>query len=211
MATAFFGIWRTGLLWRGGRQHGVTTPVLYLPFVAGSFVLSLGLSALGHNDWAQLAFGSGLFSWLAIESVLLQRFYTVEPMSEPLRPTLGIQLAPPAVGALAYANASGTSGDMLVHAFIGYAILQALLLARMLPWITRRFVPSLWGFSFGATALASVTAVLTTRGDNGAIATIAPLAFVVANVLVVGLLIGTAVLLFSGRLLPSRPAQAQPA
>ena len=209
--TVVFGLWRTGLMWRGGRQHASTTPALYLPLVGGSFIFSLGLSAFGHNDWAQLVFGAGFFSWLAIESVLLQRFYTADPLSEPLRPTLGIQLAPPAVGALAYVNASGTTGDMLVHAFIGYAILQALLLARMLPWITRRFVPSLWGFSFGATGLASVTAVLTTRGDTGAIATVAPIAFVAANLLVIGLIIGTVVLLFSGRLLPSRPVQAQPA
>ena len=37
--TLAFALWRTGLLWRGGRDHGATTPVLYLPTVAGCFVL----------------------------------------------------------------------------------------------------------------------------------------------------------------------------
>ncbi|WP_333490072.1 potassium-tellurite ethidium and proflavin transporter [Acidocella sp. MX-AZ03] len=36
--TAGFGIWRTGLLWQGGRDPATTTPVLYLPSVAGGFV-----------------------------------------------------------------------------------------------------------------------------------------------------------------------------
>jgi tellurite resistance protein len=198
--TFAFGIWRTGLLWRGGRQDATITPVLYLPLVAGSFVFSAGLSSLGHPDWAQLAFGAGFFTWLAIESVLLQRLYTSEPLSDALRPMLGIQLAPRQWAP--YVNASSGAGDMLVHAFIGYAILQGVLLTRMLPWITRRFVPSLWGFSFGATALATASLILSARGDTGAISVVAAPAFAVANLLVIGLIIGTAVLLVSGRLLP---------
>ncbi|MDB5539711.1 MAG: dicarboxylate transporter/tellurite-resistance protein TehA [Devosia sp.] len=207
--TLGFGIWRTGLLWRGGRPEAATTPVLYLPLVAGSFVVSDGLSAFGYPDWGQLAFGAGFFTWLAIESVLLRRLYT-EPLSEALRPTLGIQLAPPAVGALAYVNATSGAGDILVHAFIGYAVLQALLLARMMPWIARRFAPSLWAFSFGATALASASLVLASRGDAGAIAVVAVVGFVVANLLVVGLIVGTVALLVAGKLLPAPLGIAKP-
>jgi len=83
--TYAFGFWRTGLIWRGGRSPAASMPVLYLPLVAGSFVSSIGLSLLGHPDWAQLSFGAGFFSWLAIESVLLHRLYTAEPLAEPLR------------------------------------------------------------------------------------------------------------------------------
>ena len=32
---AAFSLWRTGRLWMGGRDHTATTPVLYLPSVAG--------------------------------------------------------------------------------------------------------------------------------------------------------------------------------
>jgi hypothetical protein len=32
--TLAFALWRTGLLWRGEREHSATTPVLYLPTVA---------------------------------------------------------------------------------------------------------------------------------------------------------------------------------
>jgi tellurite resistance protein len=43
-----------------------------------------------------------MLSWLAIESVLLHGLYTVSELPAPLRPTLGIQLVPPAVGCSAY-------------------------------------------------------------------------------------------------------------
>jgi tellurite resistance protein TehA-like permease len=45
-------------------------------------------------DWGQVIFGGGLFSWLAIESVLLGRMLTGSELAAALRPTLGIQLAP---------------------------------------------------------------------------------------------------------------------
>jgi len=87
---------------------------------------------------------------------------------------------------------------------------MAVLLIRMLPWIVSRFAVALWSFSFGATALATATEILATRGDTGAIAMIAPAAFLIANLLVVALVIGTARLLVAGKLLPpaARPVSS---
>jgi tellurite resistance protein len=90
-----FALWRTGLLWRGERDVAATTPVLYLPSVAGNFVTGATAAVLGAPDWGQLAFGAALFSCFAIESVLLHRLYTGPVLPPALRPTLGIQLAPP--------------------------------------------------------------------------------------------------------------------
>lgn len=204
-----YGIWRTGVMWQGGRPAASTNAALYLPLTAGSFVLAIGLAAFGFADWAQLAFGAGFFTWLAVESVLLHRLYTAEPMAPAARPTLGIQLAPPAVGAVAYLGAfGGGSETMLVHAFIGYALLQAVLLGRLLPWISKSFGPGLWSFSFGVTALATATITIAGRGDGGAIATLAPVAFGFANVAIAGLALGTVGLLVRGKLLPA-PAPAR--
>jgi tellurite resistance protein len=72
-----------------------TTPVLYLPTVAGGFVTGMTAAVLGAPDWGQLAFGAALFSWFAIEPVLLHRLYTGSALPAVLRPTLGIQPAPP--------------------------------------------------------------------------------------------------------------------
>jgi len=186
--TLTFSVWRTGGLWQGERDVAATTAVLYLPSVAGSFVTAIVAAALGFPQWAQLFFGAGFFAWLAIESALLHRLLTGPALPPALRPTLGIQLAPPVVGALAYIGILQGPADILVHAMIGYGLLQALIMIRLLPWITKEgFSPAYWAFSFGATALATAPMRLIERGDSGPVAQLAPTLFVAANI-VVGLI-----------------------
>jgi tellurite resistance protein len=165
--------------------------------------MATAAAALGHGDWGQLAFGAGLFSWLAIESVLLHRLYTVASMPAALRPTLGIQLAPPVVGALAYLSVTPGAPDPLAYAMLGYGLLQTLLLLRLLPWIRQQpFAPSYWAFTFGATSLASTALVMVERGTTGAVTSIAPYLFVATNIVVGLIAIATVGLMFQGRLLP---------
>ncbi|MGF9565002.1 dicarboxylate transporter/tellurite-resistance protein TehA [Neorhizobium sp. BT27B] len=199
--TACFAVWRTGGLWRGERDHATTTAVLYLPTVAGSFVTAMVAASLGYRDWGQLAFGAGIFSWLAIESILLHRLL-IGPMTPPaLRPTLGVQLAPAPVGAVAYISVSGGTPDVFVHALIGYGILQLVVLLRLSQWLREAgAVMGFWAFSFGATSIATAPLRLLGHGDNAAISVVAPVTFILANVLVLGLAVMTVWLLLSGRM-----------
>jgi len=207
--TLAFALYRTGLLWQGERELGATTAILYLPAVAGSFVTAIVAANFGLRSWGQLAFGAGFFSWLAIESVLLYRLYNGPVMPPPLRPTLGIQLAPPAVGALAYVNVGAGNSDMLSHALLGYALLQALLLVRLTPWFRAQpFTPSYWAFTFGAAALAGASARLAAHGDSEAITTLAPLLFIAANLLIGAFTVRTLALCLQGKLLPAPPPTA---
>lgn len=210
LLTLGFAVWRTGRLWQGGRDPATTTPVLYLPTVAGAFVTAIAAAALGLPDWGRLAFGAGALSWLAIESVLLHRLYTAPALPEALRPTLGIQLAPPAVGAVAYLGLSSGPPDLPAQALLGYALLQALVLLRLLPWVGRQpFSASYWAFSFGATALSAAALRMVERGGGGAVALLAAPLFVAANIVVAVLIVGTVRLAVQGRLLP-RPVPAAP-
>lgn len=205
--TLGFGLWRTGGLWRGGRDPAATTPVLYLPTVAGGFVAGNTLGQLGHADWGQLAFGMAFFSWLAIESVLLHRLYTAPPMPAALRPTLGIQLAPPAVGVSAYLAVGPGTADLLAHALIGYALLQALVLARLARWIAEQpFTASYWAFTFGATSLTGAVLHLAVRPQGGAMAALAWPVFLATNALLAAMCAGTLWLAAKGSLLPPRDA-----
>jgi tellurite resistance protein len=201
--TVAFSAWRTGGLWQGGRELAHTTAVLYLPTVAGSFVTAAVAAALGYPDWGQLAFGAGLFSWLAIESVLIHRLYTADALPLPIRPTIGIQLAPPTVGAIAYLSVTNGPPDLVVHALLGYGLLQALVLIRLLPWIREQpFSASYWGFTFGVTALAAAPLRLIERGETGPLALLAPYLFVIANLIIAVMALATLNLLLRGRLLP---------
>ncbi|MFO1082710.1 MAG: dicarboxylate transporter/tellurite-resistance protein TehA [Reyranellaceae bacterium] len=189
LGTLAFALQRTGDLWRGERALSATTPVLYLPAVAGSFVTAIVAANVGLQSWGQLAFGAGAFSWLAIESVLLHRLHCGPEMPPALRPTLGIQFAPPSVGALAYVSVGPGASDMLSHALLGYALLQVLILLRLGRWIgAQPFGPSYWSFSFGAAALAGAATRLAGRGDSEAIAALAA---------------GTIRLWLAGRLVPA--------
>lgn len=190
--TLGFGVWRTGRLWQGGRDPEATTSVLYLPIVAGGFVTAATASALGMSDWAGFAWGAAFFSWMAIESVLLHRLYTAAPMPPELRPTLGIQLAPPTVGALAYMAIAGPEGTMVVNIMLGYALLQGLLLLRLSRWIgEQRFVPSYWAFSFGVTALATALIRIPTMATSEGLMFLAHFAFLGANLFVTMLVTNT--------------------
>ncbi len=190
--TLAFAVWRTGGLWHGGRDPTTSTPVLYLPTVAGNFVIANMLGAFGFSEWGQIAFGAGLFSWLAVESVLLHRLLTSPEMPAAMRPTLGIQLAPATVGAVAYLGVSQGPPDLLMHALLGYGLLQAFVLLRLSLWIGQQaFGPSYWAFSFGATALALVPLRMIERGGGDAVRILAPILFVAANVLVLVIAVRT--------------------
>ncbi|MCB8882082.1 dicarboxylate transporter/tellurite-resistance protein TehA [Acidisoma cellulosilytica] len=208
--TLSFGVWRTGLLWQGGRDPAATTPVLYLPTVAGGFVGAAAAAAFGYPEWGQFAFGAALLAWLAIESVLLHRFYTLPEMPAALRPTLGIQLAPPAVGAVAYYAVNGGHADLVVNALMGYGILQALILLRLLPWLLKQpFTASYWAYTFGAAALTTTPLRMIAHGQTGPATQIAPVLFIAANVVIGLIALATIRLLLQGRLLPAAaPAPA---
>ena len=202
--TLGFAVWRTGGLWQGERHPETTTAVLYLPTVAGSFVSASVVSALGYPDWGQLAFGAGVFSWFALESVLLHRLLTGPTKAVELRPTLGIQLAPASVGAVAYIAINGGAPDVFVHALIGYGLLQLLVLARLSRWIARAgAVPGLWAFSFGLSALAAAPAYLVARGDGGTVSALSVPLFVIANAFIICLVFMTLSLLTTGKMFVS--------
>lgn len=205
--TLGFAVWRTGALWQGGRDAAATTPVLYLPTVAGSFVAAIAASALGLPQWGRLALGAGLLSWLAIESVLLHRFYTADALPAALRPTLGIQLAPPTVGAAAYLSLTSGPPDMVAYALVGYGMLQLLVVARLLPWILEQpFSPAYWSFTFGLTALATAVLRMTQRGDDGPVAALAPAIFFLVSAILTIIIAKTLWLVIRGRMLPIPPS-----
>lgn len=130
-----FGVYRSGQFWMGERKPEATTPVLYLTTVAGGFVGTISASTFGYREWGALFCGIGLFSWFALESIIMQRLYLLEALPQHLRPTLGIQLAPPAVGCVAYLSLTSGPPDIFAQMLFGYGLMQAFILLRLLPWL----------------------------------------------------------------------------
>jgi tellurite resistance protein len=118
------------------------------------------------------------------------------------------------VGAVAYLGVNGGVPDLVAHALVGYGLLQALLLLRLLPWIMEQpFAVSYWSFTFGATALATAPIRMVGHGDTGAIAVLAPYLFAGANIAVGLIAFGTLRLIAQRRLLrqATSPQQGVPA
>ena len=210
IGTILFTVWRHGGVWRGGRDPASTTPVLYLPSGAGNFVVAIALGAFGWTEWGVLFFGAGLLSWIALESVILYRLLTAEPLAVPLRPTLGIQLAPPAVGLVAYLSVTNGDPGIVAQVLLGYALLQALYLIRLLPWIrAQSFSAGYWSFTFGVSALALGAERMVDRGVIGPANEMAPILFIVANIVVGVITLGSIILLVQGRLFPKANSGTQ--
>ncbi len=197
------GLWLNGRSWMGGRPPELVTPAVYLPGVAQSFVVAAASAAFGWTQLGTLFFGVGLLAWLAMESVILQRVAVGPPLPVPLRPLLGIQLAPAVVGGGSYLSLTTGAPDMFAWILLGYGLYQALILLRLLPWIRKQvFVPGYWAFSLGVAALAALAMRMVKRGATGLVADLAPALFVASNVVFTILVVKTLALLSKSALLP---------
>lgn len=148
-----FSLWHTGSLWKGGRNSMDAAPTLYLPTVAGNFTSAAALGALGYPDWGWLFLGAGVFSWLALESLIIQRIWQAQDLPSPQRPLLGIQFAPPVVCAMAWLAISPGSSDHWILMMWGYGLYQLLLGIRLGKWLgAQPFAPSYWAYTFGIAA-----------------------------------------------------------
>lgn len=149
-----------------GRIPGeLVTPALYLPPVAGGFVGAMALQALGLHGYAVLLFGLALGGWALLEARILHRLFA-GALPLPLRPTLGLEMAPTSVGALTVATLwPQLPADVLLVA-LGIAVGPVLaVLARWRWWSETPFAVGFWSFSFPVAALSSVTVEAVRRGE----------------------------------------------
>ena len=106
---------------------------------------------------------------------------------------------------MAYLALSSGPPGPFASGLLGYGLLRALILMRLLPWIARQpFAPGHWAFTFGVTALALAALRLLERGLNtsGFVALAVGL-FILANVVVGAIAPGSLWLLARGRLRPA--------
>lgn len=206
------GLWLTGRFWQGARPPESINATVYLPAVAQNFVAAIASASFGWTTLASLFFGAGLFSWLALESMVLNRAATLTPLDAAQRPLQGLQLAPAVVGGLAYVGLTSGPPDLMAHMLLGYGLYQALLATRLLPWTLKSgFTPSYWAFSFGVMALATMALRMQVRAPDQALwPLLTPVLFVLANAVMATLLWRTLSLARQGRLFPPRVPAPMP-
>ena len=175
------GVWATASLWRGGRTDEAVTPILLMPTVGGFFVGTIAAVQIVGPSLGVLLFGAGLISWLVTESVVLHRLMT-RTLPAPLRATLGIHLTPPAIACVAYLELGDPSPDRFAQCLFGYALLQGLVMLRLVPWLRKQaFSHRAWAHTFGIAALPLAALRFAELGQTGPITLLALPLFIGAN------------------------------
>jgi len=197
-----YAAWQSAGLWRGKHPEEATTPGLYLPTVANNFISAMACGALGFHDAGLLFLGAGVFSWLSLEPVILQRLRSAGELPTALRTSLGIQLAPALVACSAWLSVNGGEADTFAKMLFGYGLLQLLFTLRLMPWyLSQPFNASFWSFSFGVSALATTGLHLGQSSSTGLFHLIAIPLFIFTNAIIALLLARTFILLLQGKLL----------
>lgn len=197
-----YSAWQSAGLWRGKHPGEATTPGLYLPTVANNFISAMACGALGFNDAGLVFLGAGVFSWLSLEPVILQRLRSDGELPAAMRTSLGIQLAPALVACSAWLSVNGGEADTFAKLLFGYGLLQLLFMLRLMPWYLQQpFNASFWSFSFGISALAATGLHLGHGQPSGFFHTLAIPLFIFTNLIIALLLFRTFLLLVRGKLL----------
>ncbi|WP_230351430.1 dicarboxylate transporter/tellurite-resistance protein TehA [Lelliottia sp. WAP21] len=197
-----YAAWQSAGLWRGNHPQEATTPGLYLPTVANNFISAMACGALGFHDAGLVFLGAGVFSWLSLEPVILQRLRSAGELPGALRTSLGIQLAPALVACSAWLSVNGGQADTFAKMLFGYGLLQLLFMLRLMPWtLSQPFNASFWSFSFGVSALATTGLHLGQSSTSGFFHVIAVPLFIFTNCIIALLLVRTFILLMQGKLL----------
>jgi len=184
------------------------TPALYVPPVAGGFVGAMALNTLGYPGWAALLFGMGLASWGLLEVRVLNRLFEGS-MPEALRPTIGLELAPPTVATLAVGSIWPLlPGEVLIVGLGLTAGPVVAVMARYKWWSRVPFSIGFWSFSFPVAALAGGVIEVVRRG--GWPPFIGGIALSAASLAIAFLFIRTALLLVRCKLIPALPPQSFP-
>lgn len=156
--TVVLAAWMTGQWLSAGLDPDRLHPGYVLPTVAGGLIAAIGASLAGWPGPARVLFGLGLVSWLVIESMVVARLYFRPPLPPPLRPTMAILTAPPALAGLAYLAVTHNRVDAVTFGLAGYTLLAALVQVRLVGGYRHlRFNPGFWAFAFPYAAVATFT------------------------------------------------------
>jgi tellurite resistance protein len=157
VGSLLLGGWLTGEWLAGPIDKERAHPGYFIPALGPGMIGALTAGTLGHTDLGWLCLGLGVASWLMLGSVILGRLMFGPKLPTPLAATMSIEIAPPAVAAMAYLALHGDRVDPLVLGLTGACVLMVLAQPRLLT-IYRQvpFFPNYWAFTFSWAAVTNL-------------------------------------------------------
>lgn len=145
--------------WIGRRpfQPMHISPAWFIPAV-GNIVAPIAGIPLGFVELSWMFFAAGLMFWVVLLTLVMNRLIFHDPLPGRMLPTLGILIAPPAVGFLAWIQLNGGQLDAFARVLFYAAITFTAIVAIQAPGFAKLpFALSFWALSFPAASLTIAT------------------------------------------------------
>lgn len=135
-----------------------SNPAWLIP-VVGNVIVPLGGVGLINESILLYFFVIGMFFWIILLSILINRIIFHNQLAQKFLPTMFILLAPPAVGMVSYIK-MGNDFDIFAVALYDIALFFSLLLLFMLKnFLKLKFFISWWAFTFPVAAMSVASMV----------------------------------------------------
>ncbi len=129
-----------------------SNPAWFIPIV-GNVLVPVGGADIVNRDFLMYFFAVGIFFWIILLTIILNRIIFHHVLAQKFMPTLFIFIAPPAVGTISYVKVTGEF-DLFASFLFNIGLFFTLLLLFMYKnFIKLEFFISWWAFTFPLTAM----------------------------------------------------------
>lgn len=129
-----------------------SNPAWFIPIV-GNVLVPVGGVDIVNRDFLMYFFAVGIFFWIILLTIILNRIIFHHLLAQKFMPTLFIFIAPPAVGMISYVKLTGEF-DLFASFLYNIGLFFTLLLLFMYKnFIKLEFFISWWAFTFPLTAM----------------------------------------------------------
>lgn len=130
-----------------------SSPAWFIPIVGNVLVPVAGVGFI-DNNFLMYYFSIGIFFWIILTAILINRIIFHHQLIAKFVPTLFIFIAPPAIAFIAYIKMNGGEFDMFASALYNLALFFTFLLLFMYKnFLNLKFFISWWAFTFPLTAV----------------------------------------------------------
>ncbi|MEA2111829.1 MAG: SLAC1 anion channel family protein [Campylobacterota bacterium] len=137
-----------------------SNPAWFIPIVGNVLVPVIGVEAAPMYV-SLFFFALGLFFWIVLFTIMINRIVFHHPMAKKLVPTFFIFIAPPSVGFVSYFRITNGSIDMFSMFLYFVALFTLLLLLFMVKMFdTKQFYISWWAYTFPLASMTIATLLL---------------------------------------------------
>ena len=132
-------------------QH--SNPAWFIPIV-GNVLVPVAGAGIIDTHILMYYFSIGMFFWIVLTSILINRIIFHHQLAQKFMPTLFIFIAPPAIGFIAYIKMNGGDMDMFASLLYNLALFFTFLIFFMYRnFLGLKFFISWWAFTFPLTAV----------------------------------------------------------